>query len=425
MADPQPGEHVPAAGLPTAASPGAAGPAEPTRVERSGDDGADTSTVDAPVRWSGSAAVPPPSPKRAWWSRRETPAAPAPRPASEPDPTTVDPQDWSAMPAVDPWADQDTPWDLVAPVPEPTPLPPTRVDAPSTAAPAPPRPPATAPTPATPPAAALPPAVLPPAVLPPAALPPAAPAPRRRGWGGRGGRKQDPVPVNRVPVAPRPPATRPPAIRPPAQGRPLPPAPSARRAPARPLPPPPRRRRRWPRNLAVVTLLSAVCCCGIPAYFAWPAARQYPVTAILPDSVADLNRRDDSASRRAAERLTQQLRDTDASVHDVFAGVYSDGDGKRVTVFGTTGLRLTPEADINSELQHLSSQYDIRDVQPFDLGEAGAHERCGVGDTSGTSVVVCAWADHGSLATVLLTRRSVADSAQLTGILRSAVLTRG
>jgi hypothetical protein len=173
------------------------------------------------------------------------------------------------------------------------------------------------------------------------------------------------------------------------------------------------------------TLLSAVCCCGIPAYFAWPAARQYPVTAVLPDSVADLNRRDDSASRRAAERLTQQLRDTDASVHDVFAGVYSDGDGKRVTVFGTTGLRLTPEADINSELQHLSSQYDIRDVQPFDLGEAGAHERCGVGDTSGTSVVVCAWADHGSLATVLLTRRSVADSAQLTGILRSAVLTRG
>jgi hypothetical protein len=172
----------------------------------------------------------------------------------------------------------------------------------------------------------------------------------------------------------------------------------------------------------VFTLLSAVCCCGIPAYFAWPAARQYPVTAVLPGSVADLNLRDDGASRRAAERLTQQLRDTGASVHDVFAGVYSDGDGKRVTVFGTTGLRLTPGTDVNAELERLTSQYDIRDVQAFDLGEAGAHERCGVGRSSGASVVVCAWADHGSLATVLLTRRSVADSAQLTGILRSALL---
>jgi hypothetical protein len=39
--------------------------------------------------------------------------------------------------------------------------------------------------------------------------------------------------------------------------------------------------------------------------------------------------------------------------------------------------------------------------------------------------VVCAWADHGSLATVVLTRRSVADSAELTETFRSAVLTRG
>jgi hypothetical protein len=109
----------------------------------------------------------------------------------------------------------------------------------------------------------------------------------------------------------------------------------------------------------------------------------------------------------------------------VFAGIYSDSAGKRVTIFGTTGLRLTPGSDINAELQHLTSAYDIRDVQPFDLGEAGAHERCGVGDASGASIVVCAWADHGSLATVLLTRRSVEDSARLVGILRSAVLTRG
>jgi hypothetical protein len=61
----------------------------------------------------------------------------------------------------------------------------------------------------------------------------------------------------------------------------------------------PRRRRRWPRRLALVTLLGVVCCCGLPAgYLTWcrPAV---PVTAVLPRTVADLRLRDDSASRRA------------------------------------------------------------------------------------------------------------------------------
>jgi hypothetical protein len=168
------------------------------------------------------------------------------------------------------------------------------------------------------------------------------------------------------------------------------------------------------------TLLSAVCCCGIPAWFAWSTAGQYPVSAILPESVADLDLRDDRASRRAAERLAAELNDTNA-----FAGVYSDGNGKRVTVFGVTGLRLTPRQDVQAQIERLTAEYDIRDVEPFDLGVAGVHERCGIGRSGGSTVVVCAWADHGSLATVLLTRRSVADSAELTGVLRSAVLVRG
>jgi hypothetical protein len=166
------------------------------------------------------------------------------------------------------------------------------------------------------------------------------------------------------------------------------------------------------------------CCCGVPAYYSWPAARQYPVKAELPQSVADLSLRDDNTSQRAVDRLTQEMRDSGSS-GDVFAGVYADDNGKRVTLFGTTGLRLSPKSDVEAELQHLTSEYDIRDVEPYDLGETGAHERCGVGDSSGTSVVVCAWADHGSLGAALLTRRSVADSATLLAMLRSAVLTRG
>jgi hypothetical protein len=354
---------------------------DPTRIEAPTAGDAEP-TVDAPARWSGSAAVPPPSPKKSRWTRR--------LPIDE----QADPADLETIPPVDPWAEHDTPWDPMQ-LPPLEPLPPTRIELPP--APPPARPaPAARPVPPLPPArevpAARPMPPLPPAREVPAARPMPPPPPKHNRWQKR------PAPqANRIPVAPRP-------------------AP-----PARPLPPPPaRRRRRWPRRLALFTVVSGVLCCGVPAYFGWPAASQYPVSAILPAAVSDLNLRDDRTSRRAAERLAAELNDADA-----FAGVYSDGNGKRVTIFGVTGLRLTPEQDVEAQIGRLTTEYDIRDIEPFDLGVTGVHERCGVGRSGGSTVVVCAWADHGSLATVLLTRRSVADSAELTGVLRSAVLVRG
>ncbi|MDT4993088.1 MAG: hypothetical protein QOH97_2980 [Actinoplanes sp.] len=172
-------------------------------------------------------------------------------------------------------------------------------------------------------------------------------------------------------------------------------------------------------------MLGAVCCCGVPGYFAWPAAQQYPVTAALPERFRDLSLRDDSASRKAIDRLTQQLTADGLTGDQVFAGIYADGNGKRIIVFGTTGWRITPGQDVKAEVDRLTTDYRITRVSSYDLGETGAHERCGVGWVNGTGVVICVWADHGSLATVLLTRRDVTESAELVGVLRTSVLTRG
>jgi hypothetical protein len=470
MADQQPGGDTPAAGMPDPAEvDGGAVAPDPTRVDDpapagtlptaarhtpggpgpTGAPGAadrtsmgESSTAEAPARWRASAAVPAAQPKRSRWSRRRT----------GPDSTAVDPDDWAAIPPVDPWADQDTPW---VPLPPPTPegLPPTRVDAPM-----PPR--AGAPMPPTRVEPALTPADTTPGpspaapqqqAAPPAGSPAAAPlgvaaTRRRRRWGRRKHDGQTAT-VDRLPVQPRQ-ATGPggsppqgashPAV--PPQGRPGPPPPTPWRAPAAPSAPPisarpptaadrpfppPRRKRRRGRRFLLFVLLSAVCCCGIPGYFAWPAAHQYPVSAVLPESVGDLTLSDDSAGRRAADALSRELTDSNLPDQETFAGVYTDGHGKRVTIFGTTGLRLTPERDLEAELTHLAGNYDITDVEPFDLDEAGAHERCGVGRSGPGGVVVCAWADHGSLGAVLLTRRNVTESAHLAGDLRRAVLIRG
>jgi hypothetical protein len=405
MADHEPGAVDPAAELP-----------DRTRIQG----GAEPSTVNAPERWSGSAAVPPPTPKKSRWSRRR------PEPADE----------RTEIPAVDPWAGMDiTPIDPM-PIPaEAPPLPPTRVEpppAPLSTPPAapPPRPPA-APLsrpPAAPANAASPPKGPPPpptnaantaqpataAPSPPAPVPfPAAPpklSRRERKRRERAARSRPPA--NRLPVQTRPPA-------------PPPPPPWATpRPPQRPLPAPRRRRRRG--RLFLFAVLGVLCCCGLPfAYFQFPAARQYPVTADLPTDFSDLSLRDDSASKRAADHLAQQLEAADSRDGKPFAGVYGDSRGKRVTVFGVTGFRFTPKSDVRAQLDRLAADFDLADVQSFSLGETGAHESCGAGRADGRAVVVCAWADHGSMATVLLTRRSVDDSADLVSRLRSAVLTPG
>jgi hypothetical protein len=378
MVDPKPGDKLP----------------DPTRIEG----GEEPSTADAPSRWSAAAAVPPPEPKRSWWSRL--------RPEMD---------ERTAVPAVDPWAGQDTPID---PIPVSVPIEKTKIDAPHPTAIEPP--PASAPQTAR--------APLPPAPQParapqspapqPAAPPPAVPLPTTPAKLSRRERKAQARAASARPQANRLPVQARPAAPPP------PPPWATPQQPQRPLPPP--RRRRRGRRLFLFATLGVLCCCGVPfAYFQFPAARQYPVSADLPTDFSDLSLRDDNASKRAADRLAQDLKAADSKDGKPFAGVYGDSHGKRVTIFGVTGWRFTPKGDVRAQLNRLADDFNLTGVESFSLGETGAYESCGVGRANGAAVVVCAWADHGSMATVLLTRRRIDESANLVGRLRSAVLTPG
>jgi hypothetical protein len=342
----------------------------------------------APARWTGSAPVPPPSGKkrRRWLA---TAVGPTLEPPAHRDPTlhlpTEERRAIEAGTPVDPWADAD---------PLDTPYPPTFLEPPQFALP--PAPPAPV---APPPPAALPVAPPTPVSPRPAALP--APVPPRRAKLMPAVRKAPAKPTR--PPAP-PPAPPPPGWRPPSGYEPV------RR----------RRRRRWPW----VLLLTLACCCGCPAYFGQPMWDQYPASVTLPAQVSDLRLRDDTASTRAADRLKRDVRSAHLFAENTFAALYADGAGKRVTVFGTTGFRFSPESDLESELTRLTDRYKIQDVEPVDARSRGEHVRCGVGRDSGNTVAVCAWADHGSLATALFTRRSVDDSAALLEDLRTTLVSR-
>ncbi|MFC7532075.1 hypothetical protein [Actinoplanes sp. GCM10030250] len=470
MADQQPVDPTAAAGVP-----------DQTRAENSAA-GPDPSTLDLPFRWSGAAAVPATGPRRSMWERLRERVS-GPRAAS------AEPDNWATMPAVDPWADQETPLWLDTYAADTTRLdvapPPTRLDtatyhdqaaphqaAPHQAAPRPaaPHPAAKAADAATKAADAaekamgealaagakvieaakaaaviaaakaaeqamkagqpakidaatanaqptsLPAPIPAPGTYPPPSagtgLPPSRPS-KLRPWQRTTKTTDHP----RIPIQPRPAPVRPAPARP-APARPAPP-------PWSPRPAPPRRGRfrRFMRRMTMLTVVALVLCCGGPlAYWQFPAAQQFPVTAVLPSSFADLDLRDTDAGRRAAERLAEQLQEAGSS-GDAFAGIYTDKRGKRITLFGVTGWRLTPGSDVDAQLGRLADELKLKDIQSFDMGEFGVHESCGTGRLDGTSVVACTWADHGSLATVLFTRRSLTESADLVAELRSQVLT--
>lgn len=175
----------------------------------------------------------------------------------------------------------------------------------------------------------------------------------------------------------------------------------------------------------MMTLLSVVCCCGVPAYFGKPIWEQYPANAVLPAELADLHLRDDPASTRDAAVLEQDMRSAHLLSEDTFAGVYTDPGGKRVTIFGVTGFRLNPQGDVEAEMARLTDKYALTGVAPIETGIRGEYRQCGTGWDGDTGVVVCVWADHGSLGTGIFTRLSVADSDSLLIRMRGDIVARG
>ncbi|HEX7745292.1 MAG TPA: hypothetical protein VF462_08540 [Micromonosporaceae bacterium] len=165
-------------------------------------------------------------------------------------------------------------------------------------------------------------------------------------------------------------------------------------------------------------------CCGVPTYLAGPMLQQYPASAALPEQVADLHLREDEASKRTTRRLEREMQVTYWS-NDTFAAVYTAANGKRVVIFGATGFRLSPDKDVDAEIARLRDAYNLEDVRSVDTGTRGEHQRCGIGRTDGESVVVCTWADHGSIASGVFDRLSVPDSARLLGQLRTSIVSRG
>jgi hypothetical protein len=177
--------------------------------------------------------------------------------------------------------------------------------------------------------------------------------------------------------------------------------------------------------MLILTLLSIVCCCGCPAWFGKPMWEQYPANAALPVQVEDHKLQDNTRTQRDVEQLKRETGAAHGLVDDTFAGVYTSSSGKQVVIFGSTGFRISPSSDLDDEITRLTPQFKLEKPQEVETGTRGQYERCAVGNTNGTAVVLCTWADHGSVGSGLFTRLSLEDSARLLATFRDQIVTRG
>jgi hypothetical protein len=169
-------------------------------------------------------------------------------------------------------------------------------------------------------------------------------------------------------------------------------------------------------------LLTFGCCCACPAYYLTPIWRQYPASATITSEVAGLTLRDEPEVTR---RLEARARGQNWFAEDTFAARYDGGPGWLVTVYGSTGFRLTPESDLDAEIARLTEDFAMSEgAQEVEAGDAGGHQRCGVGAADGDDLVVCAWADHGSFGVATFSAGSIERSAETLRELRTTIITR-
>jgi len=200
-----------------------------------------------------------------------------------------------------------------------------------------------------------------------------------------------------------------------------------------------RRRRRWPWVMGTLAVLG-LAVCGVGAALVAPILQQHPARVSTPPEMAGLTR------VTALDPYARELREdllSDLAVDTAFAGVYAAGEvGRRelagiasgdiaedvqaVIFLGVTLLVLNPDGFLDQAIVEATSRgEDLSGVRDFDPGSGGGRLRCGTAtDDAGLAVVICAWADHGSIGVTINYDRDLADSADLLRRIRTETLTR-
>ena len=186
-------------------------------------------------------------------------------------------------------------------------------------------------------------------------------------------------------------------------------------------PTPPRSRAR--RVLLGTVLAVALAVVAAVAYVGWQIGTQNDATLSTPQQIGSLSLDQTEDGKSTADYLQTALAAEIDFDHTVGA-VYS-ATGGNVLFFGGTTLIMNPSKDLNTAFGLISdSQGAVTGLHEVPAGRFGGTMKCGTTKSDDGELVVCGWADHGSLALAMFPGRSEDDSATLLREIRDATQKR-
>lgn len=188
------------------------------------------------------------------------------------------------------------------------------------------------------------------------------------------------------------------------------------------------RRRRFRRRYVLGAVVALVVILGVvlgPIW--WRLVTQQHASLATPDQIAGL-RLDKSADGQATADYLSTAIAASVNLDNSVGAIYDDPANaqRSVMFFGGTGVLLSPDKALATAFGLLDDQSGaVRNLRSVPAGTLGGEMKCGTSTGDGGDMVVCGWADHGSIALALFPGRTDDDAATLMRQIRDGVQHRG
>ncbi|MBB2948143.1 hypothetical protein FB565_007914 [Actinoplanes lutulentus] len=182
------------------------------------------------------------------------------------------------------------------------------------------------------------------------------------------------------------------------------------------------------RNVRKIVLsgLLAVSLVGAATlgYVAWQVNTQRHTTLSTPPTIGTLQLDDSEDAAATADYLRSAI-SAEITMDKAVGAVYTGSDNRSVLFFGGTALLWAPDKELENAFTLLGDEEgSVTGVDDVDPGDLGGTMKCGTTNSEGTTLTVCGWADHGSLAVAMFLDRTEPEAATLLRQIRKATQTR-
>ncbi len=168
-----------------------------------------------------------------------------------------------------------------------------------------------------------------------------------------------------------------------------------------------------------------VFCAGALYIGADKIGKSYPATVTLPDELAGLARIEDKDLQAGADEVVAALRSGTGIKHAV-AGVFAkEGDDQHpIMIFAGDGFLLRPEQVLATGMRQMNTDgFGFGEPMAVSAGPQGGVAKCAMGtlqadDKTEIDLVLCGWADYGSvgMACFINSKEAAAAAEQLLAI---------